>query len=369
MTPVVPSPIASRISVPTVHDAMDNICRLASEAYSGWVFRRAEAADLAHYDCGMDAILFFGILVTSTNEALSSQSFLTTFNLAYSTWDGRVLYLDRLGLEQTDAQGDQTFVLQLPLLLPRILCQLAVKLNCTRFVWHHYQPLSFPSKHQPHYLDGWLTLQWDTEAMRKFACEDLQSDNISPRRSFLSPRDIRGTIENVLQSQKHEHFRLRLADKDDVKEIGRLVRGLALFEKEPESVHISEDHYYLDGFGDHPLFYCILLDCKVESHEEFYASGMAFFFIGYKCDVGYFLYLEDLFIEESYRGNGGGTVAMKALAKIGVYLGCARTVWQALNWNSPALKFYDGIGAKLQNGLLTSRFAGAALVEFANTKE
>ena len=106
---------------------------------------------------------------------------------------------------------------------------------------------------------------------------------------------------------------------------------------------------------------------------------MAFCWIGSRQDVPHttsmaqpqqeslFLYLEDLFIEEAYRGSGAGTYVMSTLGEMALSLRCKKMVWQALDWNTPALTFYqDKIGAHIVNGLLTTRFAGSSLHEFEN---
>jgi GNAT superfamily N-acetyltransferase len=77
------------------------------------------------------------------------------------------------------------------------------------------------------------------------------------------------------------------------------------------------------------------------------------------------LYLEDLFVEEQYRKRRAGKSTMLALASIAQTLGCGSFVWQALDWNKPSLEFYERIGARVQENLLTSRFAGRDLARFA----
>jgi RimJ/RimL family protein N-acetyltransferase len=92
---------------------------------------------------------------------------------------------------------------------------------------------------------------------------------------------------------------------------------------------------------------------------------MAFFYVGCTVKGGRFMYLEDLFIEEFHRGKGAGSAAMKALASAALAMKCQRLVWQALDWNTPALGFYKKIGAKIQSGLLTSRYANRQLYDLA----
>ena len=137
------------------------------------------------------------------------------------------------------------------------------------------------------------------------------------------------------------------------------MRGLANFEGEPGAVHVTPDHYRVDGLdADEPLFYCLLLDSvrrgsDSDSGESCYTCGMAFCYLGCTLADGRFWYLEDLFIEEPFRGKGAGTFIMRTLAEIGLALDCSRLVWQALDWNTPALTFYGKLGAKVVDGLLT----------------
>lgn len=201
-------------------------------------------------------------------------------------------------------------------------------------------------------------------------------------------------MPSACDSQKFR--RLRLANcNDDINTICRLVQGLADFEKEPDAVNVSSDHYRIDGAlqpsSEQPIFYCILLESLVEADptngcpdppattESWYSCGMAFFWVGAKLPVKsslrledrldqgeeLFLYLEDLFIEQEYRGNGAGTCLMHALSNVAQSLNCERMVWQALDWNTPALTFYqEKIGAHIVKGLLSTRFANSSLDEF-----
>lgn len=98
---------------------------------------------------------------------------------------------------------------------------------------------------------------------------------------------------------------------------------------------------------------------------ETVTCGMGFIFFGYKCGEGPFIYLEDLYIDESYRGFGGGKMMMKELAKIALKLGCIQLSWSALDWNTPALNFYEKIGAKLQQNMKLTRYCNEELVAFA----
>jgi GNAT superfamily N-acetyltransferase len=226
---------------------------------------------------------------------------------------------------------------------------------------------------------------------------DTNSLVTSKTQCSTSQQSYHETIDNCLQrysclssSSSSNVRRLRLANCDDAETIRRLVQGLADFEKEPEAVHVTADHYRMDGYqSERPLFYCVLFEVLVDSPADtendptnelhnWYAFGMAFCWIGCKVsndatmhhlvspvEEEMFLYLEDLFIEEIYRGDGAGTYMMTALAEISLSLNCTRMVWQALDWNTPALTFYQNkIGARIANGLLSTRFAGSNLSAF-----
>lgn len=216
---------------------------------------------------------------------------------------------------------------------------------------------------QPEYLEGWLTLhQQQEKAITIIATKDETWNSESDRTA------IEDCITQLDQTEANKQIRLRLSTENDLEDIERLVMGLALYEKEPESVHITREHYRRDGFtdGQPPLYYCLLLEDV--SREQPYVCGMAFCYFGFAFGEGRFLYLEDLFIETEYRGKGGGGLAMKTLAKIARSLQCVRMVWQALDWNTPALNFYSNLGAKVQDGLITSRLAGDDLHKFHNSR-
>jgi GNAT superfamily N-acetyltransferase len=180
---------------------------------------------------------------------------------------------------------------------------------------------------------------------------------------------IKSAVEDCLSSinaNSDSKFRLRLATESDVNTIAKLVQGLAEYEKEPDAVMVTAENYLRDGFSDNPLFYCLLLD-HVNEDGNVHTCGMAVHWFGYTLGEGRFLYLEDLYLEVDYRKGGGGSLTMQSLARIGKALHCNRLYWQALDWNTPALNFYGKIGAKVQDGVLTSRYTWDSLKAFAKS--
>ncbi len=158
---------------------------------------------------------------------------------------------------------------------------------------------------------------------------------------------------------EYTRIRFREATASDADSILNLVHGLASYEKASHEVSVRSSIYVRDD----PLFECILVEVISGDPNNIVTSsscsskvvGMGFYYLGYALSSGKYLYLEDLFIEHEYRGYGCGKALMYCLAEICMKLGCSRFVWQALDWNSPALNFYDSIGAITCNGLKTVR--------------
>jgi GNAT superfamily N-acetyltransferase len=212
-----------------------------------------------------------------------------------------------------------------------------------------------------------LTLSMDKEAMTNFVSDSPLKD-IAPVDGEFSKDFVDEAFSTCLakvNSSPDSSFRLRLVQKQDLETVERLVQGLADYVKESDEVKMTANDYLKDGFVlDNPLWYCLLVD-KVGEDGSRYTCGYAFFFVGYVLGQGRFVYLEDLYLEVDYRGGGGGKTTMKALAGLCRAMQCSHLYWQALDWNTSGLNFYNKIGAKIHEGEKTSRYAGEALKTFA----
>ena len=156
---------------------------------------------------------------------------------------------------------------------------------------------------------------------------------------------------------------IRPATPNDVDEILKLIHELAIYEKEPDAVKTTRDDLLRDGFGDKPYFHCLVgeIDNKIQA--------ITLYFFNWSTWEGRpSLYLEDLIVRESQRGNGYGLQMLKALAKVAVEKNCKRFEWEVLDWNKPAIDFYHNIGAKHKEGWLPYRLDGQALIDFASSK-
>jgi len=158
-------------------------------------------------------------------------------------------------------------------------------------------------------------------------------------------------------------LRIRPAEAADVPVILRLIRGLAEYERAPDEVKATEDDLLRDGFGPRPMFHVVLAEWDGA------AVGFAFYFFNYSTWHGRpGLYLEDLFVEPGFRGCGIGKALLVHLARTAVAEGCTRYQWQVLDWNEPAIRFYEAMGARVLREWLTVRIDGADLARLAEAE-
>jgi GNAT superfamily N-acetyltransferase len=153
---------------------------------------------------------------------------------------------------------------------------------------------------------------------------------------------------------------IRKAEPRDVPQILQFIRDLAEYEKELKEVVATEQDLLRDGFGESPRYFCLMADWGGTS------AGMAFCFHTSSTWLGRWgLYLEDLYVRPDMRGRGIGKALLVELARIAVRENCARVNWQVLDWNTPAIEFYRGLGAKMLGEWETFRLAGEALERLA----
>lgn len=124
-------------------------------------------------------------------------------------------------------------------------------------------------------------------------------------------------------------------------EVLRLIQELADFEKEPDAVELSLSELENDGFSTPKRFDCLLaeMDQKV--------VGMALYYPRYSTWKGATLHLEDLIVSNAYRGKGVGTALYSAFLAEAKKQNVRRVEWVVLDWNTPAIKFYESSGAKV----------------------
>jgi len=153
---------------------------------------------------------------------------------------------------------------------------------------------------------------------------------------------------------------IRNATAADVSLILEFIRGLAEYERAPEEAVATEEDLLRDGFGLAPRFRVVIAEWQGQP------AGFAFFFFNYSTWKGRpGLHLEDLFVRPEFRGKGIGKAFLVHLAKIALEENCSRFEWQVLDWNTPAIEFYESLGAKLLKEWQTMRVDGEAMKRLA----
>lgn len=154
---------------------------------------------------------------------------------------------------------------------------------------------------------------------------------------------------------------IRPALPEDARLILDFIRGLAEYERAPEQAIATEADILRDGFGSNPKFQCVIAEWDDQP------AGFAFYFYNYSTWQGRpGLYLEDLFVYAHFRGKGIGKALLIYLAQVAVRENCGRFQWQVLDWNQPAIDFYESLGAKKLSEWITMRVEGDAIEKLAN---
>ena len=148
---------------------------------------------------------------------------------------------------------------------------------------------------------------------------------------------------------------IRPATTADIDTILHFIKSLAAFEREPDAVKTTPEDLLRDGFGQQPKFAVLIAE------KDSSPVGFALFFPTYSTWEGTAgIHLEDIFVEESVRGQGVGEKLMTALAALAVERGCARLELQVLDWN-PARGFYQRLGMGHMKEWLSYRVSGEEL--------
>ena len=158
--------------------------------------------------------------------------------------------------------------------------------------------------------------------------------------------------------------RLRWAQEEDVGSILELVRELAEFEKELNSVTLTEEKMKVDLKERH--FVCILAEdtSQEESGGDPFAVGMALCHTRYSTWDGLCMHLEDLYVKPEHRGKGIGRLLIEACVKYTNDLKCKRLCWEVLDWNTRAIDFYKGLGSEFKEAWRCVRLSGSSLRNF-----
>src|SRR5260370_12770194 len=149
----------------------------------------------------------------------------------------------------------------------------------------------------------------------------------------------------------------------DVPTILKMIRGLAEYERLAHVFSATAPRLRQHGFGRKAYFETLI--CR----RGRTAGGFALYFFAYSTFLARpTLYVEDLYVPPEERGQGAGKALLSAMARIAVRRGCGRMEWAVLDWNTPAIRFYKKIGAKLRKEWILVRLTGAQLRRLAHSR-
>jgi GNAT superfamily N-acetyltransferase len=157
---------------------------------------------------------------------------------------------------------------------------------------------------------------------------------------------------------------VREAKLDDIPTICKYIKDLAKYEKAPEEAILTEGDLRRTFFTDTPQVYCLV------SEVENAITGVAIWHLNYSTWLGkHGIYLEDLYVDPKYRGQGHGKALLVALAKICIERGYQRLQWWVLDWNKSAIDFYNSIGAQAMDEWTVFRVSGKQLGKLADSEK
>lgn len=132
---------------------------------------------------------------------------------------------------------------------------------------------------------------------------------------------------------------IRKAAQEDCDRILELVKELALYEKAPDEVTVTPEHFKDSGFGEKPVWWAFV--AEVDGRVE----GFALYYIRFSTWKGQRMYLEDFYVNENMRGRGVGKLLFDRLIEEAKEKNLNGLMWQVLEWNEPAINFYKKYNA------------------------
>jgi GNAT superfamily N-acetyltransferase len=153
-------------------------------------------------------------------------------------------------------------------------------------------------------------------------------------------------------------FTIRKGISSDMPAVLELIKELAHFEEEADAVEISSAELVQHGFGDQPLFNTYVAEINKS------IVGMALFYPRYSTWKGPTIHLEDLIVTASSRGLGIGKALYKKVLEYSYAKGVKRVEWAVLDWNTPAIEFYEHSGAKVLSDWDTAQITREAVQKY-----
>lgn len=136
-------------------------------------------------------------------------------------------------------------------------------------------------------------------------------------------------------------LQIRKGTPEDMPTVLALITELAIYEKEPDAVEVTVADLVRDGFSDNPLFHTFVAEVNGE------IIGVALYYYRFSTWKGKTIHLEDLIVSENHRGTGAGFALYSEIIQQGEKDKVRRIEWNVLDWNTPAINFYEKSGAKV----------------------
>jgi GNAT superfamily N-acetyltransferase len=151
---------------------------------------------------------------------------------------------------------------------------------------------------------------------------------------------------------------IRKGRREDLPQVLKLIKELALYEKAPQEVTNTVDDMEKDGFGENPIYGLFVAE------QEGRIIGIAIYYTKYSTWKGKCIYLDDIVITESERCKGIGRKLFEEVIKVSKVTGANRMEWQVLEWNTPAIEFYKKFNAVLDPEWINGKFTKEQLASY-----
>jgi GNAT superfamily N-acetyltransferase len=164
---------------------------------------------------------------------------------------------------------------------------------------------------------------------------------------------------------------IRKGNPEDMKAVLELIQELAHFEKEPDAVVVTVEDLICDGFGTTPLFHVFVAEVETnltDCEQGKQIVGIALYYYRYSTWKGKTIHLEDLVVKDKMRGTGVGYALYSEIIKQGQKDKVRRIEWNVLDWNTPAIAFYEKSGARVLDDWRVAQMDEAAINYFVENK-
>ncbi len=155
-------------------------------------------------------------------------------------------------------------------------------------------------------------------------------------------------------------IKIRIGTPSDMPAVLELIQELAIFEREPNAVVVTADDLVRDGFGPQPMFGTFVAEVEGK------IVGMALYYYRYSTWKGRTIHLEDLIVQAAMRGQGVGEALYAHVLKQAQKDQVRRVEWNVLDWNTPAIAFYEKSGARVLDDWRVAQMDDVAVTKFVN---